>query len=97
MLEREGVKPDSYDNHHQTSLSLASENGHEAVVRLLLEGYDVDLNSEDIWGRTPLLHAASEGHEAVVRLLLEQGSIDVTWCSEVKVKSDQGPRNKSMR
>ena len=47
--------------------------GHEAVVKLLLEqGAEVESKDED--GRTPLWRAARNGHEAVVKLLLEKGA-----------------------
>jgi hypothetical protein len=57
----------------QTPLSWAAENGHEAVVKLLLEK-GADLESKDNNGRTPLSWAAENGHEAVVKLLLEKGA-----------------------
>jgi ankyrin repeat protein len=51
---------------------LAAENGHEAVVRLLLATTGVDPDLRDSDGRTPLSRAAQKGHEAVVKLLLAQ-------------------------
>jgi ankyrin repeat protein len=55
-------------------LCRAAENGHEAVVRLLLQkGADVNAkNGYDGW--RALCRAAEKGHEVVVRLLLEKGS-----------------------
>ena len=63
----------------------AALNGYEAVVRLLIERGDVDINgkdnncqtprgdidinAEDMEGGTPLSVATQNGHEAVVRLL----------------------------
>ncbi|KAG4432770.1 hypothetical protein IFR05_011753 [Cadophora sp. M221] len=57
----------------QTPLSWAAANGHEAVVKLLLEkGAELETSSSS--GRTPLSFAAARGHEAVVKLLLEKGA-----------------------
>jgi ankyrin repeat protein len=67
---------DSKDTYSQTPLSYAAGNGHEAVVKLLLEK-DVDLDSKDSsFGRTPLSHAAGNGHEAVVKRLLDTDGVD---------------------
>ena len=49
-------------------------NGHEAVVKLLLEkGADQESKGSES-GRTPLSSAAMNGHEAVVIMLLEKGA-----------------------
>ena len=50
----------------------AVQEGHEAVVKVLLER-GAALETRDYWGRTPLLHAARYGHEAVIKVLLERG------------------------
>ena len=48
-----------------------SENGHEAVVKLLLDSSKVDADAEDSeYDRTPLSWAILTGHKAIVELLL---------------------------
>ena len=61
-----------------SALHWASRDGHEHVVKALLDGkYEgrgatVDLCNE--YGETPLMQASDEGHESVVRLLLSRGA-----------------------
>jgi ankyrin repeat protein len=56
---------------------VAARNGHEAVVRLLLENGKVNVESKDGYGQTLLSVAAENGHEAVVQLLLKTGKVNV--------------------
>lgn len=65
----------------------AAENGHEAVVRLLLATEGVDVNSKDDSGHTPLSRAATNGHEATVKLLLDTGRVD----PDAKDKDERTP------
>lgn len=56
----------------KTGFLNAVENGHEAVVRLLLDKGLTNVNVSKIDGMIALREAASRGHEAIVRLLLDR-------------------------
>ena len=78
LVGRDDVEVDSKDDHFGwTPLSYAAHNGHEVVVRLLLEK-GAELESKDRFGsgQTLLSWAAEDGHKAVVWLLVEEG-VDV--------------------
>ena len=61
----------------ETSLSIAAREGHEVVVKLLLNRYDIDSNHKDIHGDTPLSLAAIGGHKAVVEMLINREDTDL--------------------
>jgi hypothetical protein len=76
MLLKNGFHQDPKDGHGRTPLSYAAENGHEAVIRLLVDRDDVEADSKDKYGRTPLWRAAGNGHEAVVKLLVDRDDVE---------------------
>ena len=70
LLQQEGVNIGFKDKYGQSPLSIAAENGQEAVTRLLLKrGSDIEF--KDNHGQTALSRAAENNHDAVVKLLLE--------------------------
>ncbi|KAI1758603.1 hypothetical protein GGR53DRAFT_235544 [Hypoxylon sp. FL1150] len=71
-VDDDGTMPGYKYKHGKTPLIYACENGHEAVVRLLLEN-GAELDFEDASG-TLLAHAALGGHEAVVEVLIQKGA-----------------------
>lgn len=75
-LLQQGHSPDIKNYHGRTPLSWASRNGHEAVVRLLLNTPGVDRMLEDsILRMIPLTQAAAREHDKVVKLLVNQHGI----------------------
>jgi Ankyrin repeats (3 copies) len=76
---RADIDINSKDYYNRTALSLASQQGHEAVVKLLLDSRaDIDIDSKDRYDRTALSLAAQQGHEAMVKLLLDsKADIDI--------------------
>ena len=60
----------------ETPLCIAAQEGHEAVVSLLLEN-GANVNAVNNYGETPLWIAAANGREAVVSLLLAADGVNV--------------------
>jgi uncharacterized protein len=61
------------ENYGSTALTIATENGHTAIVRVLLDR-GAAIEAKDKYGRTALLVAAKEGHTETVGLLLDRGA-----------------------
>lgn len=67
-------------NHEHTMVPLlqATFDGHEGIVRALLQRPDLDVNAYDVHGRNALSLAASEGHVVILQILLEHGGMDIS-------------------
>ena len=76
LINDEGYEVDQQDCAGRTPLSWAAINGHEGVVKLLLERGNVDPDRPDKNNEGPLGWAAIKGHEGVVKLLLERENVD---------------------
>ncbi|KAF3402933.1 hypothetical protein DPV78_003809 [Talaromyces pinophilus] len=61
------------------TISIAAADGHEDVVKLLLETGKVDVNSSDRLGYTALYYAIIGQHDAVIHLLLETSKVDMNY------------------
>ncbi|CAG8908526.1 unnamed protein product [Penicillium egyptiacum] len=73
----EGANVEAINSHGRTPLFQAAVEGHEEVLKLLLETGRVDVDSKDSDDRTPLSVAAGHGYEAVVKLLLATGRVNI--------------------
>ncbi|CAG9983821.1 unnamed protein product [Clonostachys byssicola] len=60
-----------------TLLWLAARNGHESLLKLLLDTGRADINRRYMSGLTLLCIAAIKGHENIVNLLLSTGEVDI--------------------
>ena len=76
LVEVEGCDINQKDCVGNTPLVWAAWNGHEGVVKILLEQDHVSPDRQDGNGQTPLGCAARSGHEGVVKILLERGDVD---------------------
>ncbi|XP_076469828.1 ankyrin repeat and SAM domain-containing protein 6-like isoform X4 [Babylonia areolata] len=66
----QGCDVDSLDEDENTLLQVASANGHDNVVRLLIMR-GAGLDKRNVFGWTPLLQASRYGHSNVVALLIQ--------------------------
>lgn len=65
--------PNCLNSHGQTPINLAAKNGHEPIVKLLLDlGAEVDLG--DARRNTPLNWAIKHGHTSIATLLIKYGA-----------------------
>ena len=76
LFGRRYVNPDSPSKSGRTPLSWAAGNGHDGIVKRLLQRKDVNPNGSSKFGETPLSWAACNGHEETVKLLLEREDVN---------------------
>ena len=69
-------------NGPETTIIEASKNGHEDIVKVLIEK-GVDIDTKDDYGCTSLYYAALKGHAELVDLLIENGA-------EIDIRSNCG-------
>ena len=73
-LLREGTQPDMKNIRSVTPLWIAAAEGHTAVVELLVQREDVNVNSLSKSGRPPIFWPSANGDEAIVSLLMVAGA-----------------------
>lgn len=75
-LLKEGVEPDvkNADTTLITPLWAAAWCGHTAIVELLTQRKDVNVNALPDAGRSPIFGPAANGYEAIVKLLIAAGA-----------------------
>lgn len=64
------------DRYKATPLHWAAKQGHDIIVKILLDRDDIKPDLENIEYRTPLSFAAEHGHMPVVDLLLRQDNVN---------------------
>ena len=68
---------DHESSYGSTPLLLAAENGHQRVVKMLLDRGRADVDARDNENYTPLMKAAEKGHEEVVKVLLNTRGVRI--------------------
>ena len=81
QLAKRTVNPNSADASGMTPLVVASLEGHDEIVRLLVERRDTNPNLSMDQGATPLYFAAQEGHLECVQALMKRDDLDpnIAW------------------
>jgi len=76
LTDSQGCEINPCDCAGYTPILWAAKNGHDGVVKLLLEREDVDPDMPNNQGSTPLSWATDNGHEGIVKLLLDRNDVD---------------------
>lgn len=72
------VDVNAQDEHNFTALMYAADyEGHENIVKLLLQHPEINVNVQDADGSTALIEAADYCHENIVKLLLQVPGINI--------------------
>lgn len=72
------------DSHGKSALILAARDGHEEIVKLLLQVPNINVNARNIRLETPLMLAALFGRENIVKLLLAMPDININAENNMK-------------
>jgi ankyrin repeat protein len=70
---KEECRADTKDINGRTALSYAPQEGHQAVMKVLLRRNDIDINSKDCTDRTPLSIATLSRQASRVMILTRIG------------------------
>jgi len=85
MLEMRSIDVEAKEGEYgRTCLMIASDNGHLAICRLLIDK-GAQLEAKNSGGDTPLLWAAFGGHIEMIRLMCDHGA-------DVEARSESGRR-----
>jgi len=84
LLIEHGANIDhAYDYNDDCALHFAAENGHDEVVKYLVNDLKQDINMLNGTGSTPLIQAASKGKGSTITLLMSLGA-------DLKIKNTHG-------
>lgn len=79
LIDKVDVNVQDHDG--DSALILAANNGHENIVKLLLQSPNINVNMRDKLGFTALMPASRDGNPNIVKLLLAKPEIDVNMQS----------------
>ncbi|KFY57612.1 hypothetical protein V497_05456 [Pseudogymnoascus sp. VKM F-4516 (FW-969)] len=76
LFKGNAISINTTDEDGWTPLSLAARDGHEVILKSLLDSNVVGVDAKNPEGRTPLSWAAENGQVAVLKLLLDSDIVD---------------------